>query len=272
MPYQLLALDLDGTLLMPDLTIPRPVREALTRLTERGVLVTLSTGRMYPTVQRYAQELGLTAPLICYNGAVVRDAMGNPPLLESPLPMELQQAIIRCGEAEGWYLQLYQNDRVAAAEICEETLADPDARTLSPLALGTLSRAALTPSPKMMSFCRPEEIAHRTAVFEAATGGKLYIASSTPHLVEMMNKGVCKSAALEALCRWAGIPRENTVVCGDSGNDADMVTWAGVGCAMANATPALKAKADYVCTQRNSDGVLEVIQRYFEHDFGRKPI
>lgn len=263
MSYKLLALDLDGTLLMRDNTIPQDVADAITKLMDAGIIVTLSTGRMYPTVQKYALELGLKAPLICYNGALIQTAAGDPPLLYSPLPKDLQDAIIRCGESHGWYLQLYQDHHVAAAEIVRETLVDPDSKTLPPVALGKLSEAELQPSPKMMSMCAPEEVPLRMQTFSQATGDRLYIASSTPTLVEMMQKGVCKSEALKVLCAHYGIRQEEVVVCGDSGNDADMVAWAGVGCAMANATPALKALADYVCENNNSYGVLEVIRRYF---------
>lgn len=263
MSYKLLALDLDGTLLMRDNTIPQDVADAITKLMDAGIIVTLSTGRMYPTVQKYALELGLKAPLICYNGALIQTAAGDPPLLYRPLPKDLQDAIIRCGESHGWYLQLYQDHHVAAAEIVRETLADPDSKTLPPVALGKLSDANLQPSPKMMSMCAPEEVPLRMQTFSQATGDRLYIASSTPVLVEMMQKGVCKSEALKVLCAHYGIRQEEVVVCGDSGNDADMVAWAGVGCAMANATPALKELADYVCEHNNSYGVLEVIRRYF---------
>lgn len=266
MSYKLLALDLDGTLLMRDNTIPEDVKTAITKLMDAGVIVTLSTGRMYPTVQKYALELGLNAPLICYNGALIRNAAGDPPLLDSPLPMDLQEAIIRCGEEKGWYLQLYQNDHVAAAEIVRETLADPDSKTLPPVALGKLSEATLQRSPKMMSMCTPEEVPIRMQAFSEATGNRLYIASSTPTLVEMMQKGVCKSEALKVLCAHYGIKQEEVVVCGDSGNDADMVAWAGVGCAMANATPALKDLADYICEESRSYGVLEVIHRFFPEE------
>ena len=267
MSYKLLALDLDGTLLMPDKTIPADVKAAITKLTEAGVIVTLATGRMYPTVQQCALELGINVPLICYNGALVRDAIGSETLLYKPLPLDLQDAIIKCGEEHGWYLQLYQNDTVCAAEIVWETLADPDAKTLPPRALGKLSEAELAPSPKMMSMCPPEEVEMRTEAFRLATGDRLYIASSTPTLVEMMQKGVCKSEALKLLSAHYNIPREQVVVCGDSGNDADMVAWAGLGCAMANGTDKLKAIADYVCQNSNSYGVLEVMHKFFPEVF-----
>lgn len=267
MSYKLLALDLDGTLLMPDKTIPQEVKLAVNVLTQAGVIVTLATGRMYPTVQKYALELGIDAPLICYNGALVRDAAGSNPLFYKPLPMDLQKAVIACGEAHGWYLQLYQDDVVCTAEIVEETLIDPDIKTRPPMALGKLSEAALKPSPKMMSICSAEENAMRAETFSRETGDRLYIASSSPIHVEMMQKGVCKSEALKLLCSHYGVSREQVVVCGDSGNDADMVSWAGLGCAMANGTEQLRQIADYVCQNSNSYGVLEVMHKFFPDAF-----
>ena len=263
MSYKLLALDLDGTLLMPDKTLPEDVKNSVADLLNKGIIVTLCTGRMFPTVEKYATELGINYPLICYNGALIKKAGDTEPIMYEPLDPGLQEKIIDCGEEHGWYLQLYQNDRVASAEITFETLADPDSKTLEPIALGKLSEAKPEPSPKMMSFCNPEEVPLRIEVFREATEDKLYIASSTPNLVEMMKKGVCKSEALKKLCEIYGIASEEVIVCGDSGNDADMIVWAGFGCAMQNATEELKNTADYVCINSYSYGVKEVIEKFF---------
>ena len=263
MAYKLLALDLDGTLLMPDLSIPAQVRAALLRLQRAGVCVTLSTGRMFSTAEVYARDLGLTAPLVCYNGACLR-APGEAPLLWQPLTRELQDAVLRCCDRFGWYAQLYNDDRIVVAEETEDTRRDPDSKTLPCRTVGRLIHADIALSPKIMTRCHPSETAFRAAVLKRETGEGLYIAASTPRLVEMMRRGVGKAKALEALCQKLGITPAEAVVCGDSGNDLDMVRWAGMGCAMENATPGLKEHADYICTRANSFGVLECIQRFFE--------
>lgn len=262
MAYKLLALDLDGTLLMPDLSIPAEVRAALLALQARGVCVTLSTGRMFTTAEAYARDLGLHAPLVCYNGAALR-APGEQPLLWEPLTRELQDAVLACCERNGWYAQLYNDDRIVVARETEDTRADPDLRTLPCREVGRLTRAALDLSPKIMTRSAPCETRFRAAVLDRATDGQLYIAASTPNLVEMMRRGVGKARALTALCGHLGIPPAEAVVCGDSGNDLDMVRWAGLGCAVGNALPVLRDAAAYVCQHSNSFGVLEVIQRFF---------
>ena len=72
MSYQLLALDLDGTVLASDLTILPEVRQAIREAQARGVHVTLATGRMFGATLPYVEELQINDPVICYQGALVR--------------------------------------------------------------------------------------------------------------------------------------------------------------------------------------------------------
>jgi hydroxymethylpyrimidine pyrophosphatase-like HAD family hydrolase len=58
------------------------------------------------------------------------------------------------------------------------------------------------------------------------------------------------------------VPREQVIACGDSGNDLSMVQWAGLGVAMANATPEVLAAADWVAPSVHEDGVATVIERF----------
>lgn len=263
MTYRLLALDLDGTLLSQDCTIPSTVIETLQTLTQQGIIVTLATGRAFPTANAYAAQVGITAPLICYNGAQIRRPDGSI-LHQHPMPMDLMQTVIRCCRDKGWYLQLYNDDCMVVEAITADTISDPDYHGIPSRGVGPLDQAALLPTPKMMTRCYPGDTAFRAAVLNHATGGALNIATSSPHLVEIMCKGVSKAAALQQLCDLLGIPQQQTVVCGDSGNDLEMVRWAGLGCAMGNATPVLKAAAKYICSAQYSYGVLEVIEKFLK--------
>ncbi len=265
MKYKLLAIDLDGTLLMEDLTIPQEVIDAIHTLMDTGVIVTIATGRAYPTVKQIATQIGITAPLICYNGALVKTVDG---VLhhEGFLTRKMMNDIIDCGRRMDWYLQLYDEQGLVVDRITDDTLADPDFHTVPCREVGPLHLADLPLSPKIMTRCDPSEVAFRTAVLDRATGGQLYMAASSPHLVEMMRRETGKAPALTLLCKELGIDPSEVVVCGDSGNDLDMVAFAGVGCAMANATPALKEIANYICKAERSYGVLEVIQKLIQQE------
>src|SRR6185312_10856835 len=97
--YKLLAMDLDGTLIGNDLLLSERVKQAVARAQAAGVRAVLATGRMVRATLPYAQELGITAPLICYQGALMRDITADRTLYERPVPQELARQAI--AEAEG---------------------------------------------------------------------------------------------------------------------------------------------------------------------------
>ena len=260
---KMLCLDLDGTLLMPDLTIPQPVISALRELISRGVVVTLATGRMFPSAKKYADLIGLTAPLVVYNGAVVRAAAASEPLYSFPVPLDLMRSVIELASAGGWYLQLYNNDKIVVAEKSRHTEADPDFQNAPCVQVGDLRYASLGPTPKLMTRDEPDEIARRRAALQSRLGEQLHLAASSPRLLEMMDKDVTKARSLDRLCRSLGLTPDDAVACGDSDNDTEMLCWAGVGCCMHNGLASVKEQCGYVCRNANSHGVLEVIERFF---------
>ena len=260
---KMLCLDLDETLLMPDLTIPTPVAKALRKLVERGVIVTLATGRMFPSAKKYAEQIGLTAPLVVYNGAMICAAGAEKPLYFFPVPAGAVQAILDCAYEKDWYIQLYNDNRIVVDKRVRETEIDPDLKNALCLELGDLRNACLGPTPKLMTAAEPAEIARRRAVLHERLGDRLYLAASKPYLLEMMDKGVNKAHSLDILCKHYGLSAQDAVACGDSGNDLEMLQWAGTGCCVQNGLPEVKEQCDYVCANPRSAGVLEVIERFF---------
>ena len=71
--YQILALDVDGTLLDPDGTLRPRTAAAVARAAKAGIRPVLCTGRRYRRALPIAQQLGIDAPLVCNSGAIVKD-------------------------------------------------------------------------------------------------------------------------------------------------------------------------------------------------------
>lgn len=260
---KMLCLDLDGTLLMPDLTIPPPVADALGALMRRGVIVTLATGRMFPSAKKYADMVGIRAPLVVYNGAVVRAPDSAQPLYSFPVPLDVMRSVIEIAAERGWYLQLYNDDRIVVSRAVDHTRADPDFQNAPCVEVGDLRHAALGPTPKLMTRATPEEIVGRKAILQQLLGDRLHLAASSPQLLEMMHKEVTKARSLARLCQALGLTPADVVACGDSDNDTEMLMWAGTGCCMYNGLDSVKEKCSYVCQNTCSYGVLEVIERFF---------
>ena len=115
-PIRLLALDLDGTLIGPDLALLPRIREAIIGAVRNGVHVSLATGRMATSAQPFAAELGLHDPVIAYQGALVRAA---PPLdrrlgrliYHRPLPVEVARETIRWTRARGFAAHINHLER-----------------------------------------------------------------------------------------------------------------------------------------------------------------
>ena len=263
MPYKMLALDLDNTLLYKDLTMAPAAGAALARLMSRGIFVTLATGRMYPSAAYYAKLAGVTGPLACYNGALIQSAQSGGYRLARPLSVEKARDIAAFCRRKQYYVQLYNNDRILVEKRTKETEIDPDLIHNSRVEIGDLTQAEYGPTPKMIVVAPPERTAGIRQEFEEEFGASVTLAASKDYLVEIMDKGVSKASALAIICQNLGIQPEEVVCCGDNSNDAAMIQWAGLGAAVGNAAPAIKQIADYVAQETYGDAVAEVIGKFF---------
>lgn len=258
---KLIALDLDDTLLLPDCTVPAEAAEILKQAAGRGVQIVIATGRIYPSAKIYAQMLNTDCPIICYNGAVIR-RIGEEPIWSASLdPGLMRRAALFCKE-RNLYLQMYSEDDIVVEKICEATLIDPDSKVTSIREIGDLTEAELRPSPKMMILDDPKKIPEIRREMEPFFGEELYMATSKDYLLELMPRGVSKKETLERFTLSLGIRREEVMACGDNTNDLEMVQWAGLGVAVANAVPELKAAAAYVSEAERSYGVAEAVRKF----------
>ena len=107
MPIAMVALDIDGTLVGDDLAIGPQTRKAIRAAREKGILVTLITGRMVSSALRFARELDLVAPIVGYQGALIREmpaATSTRPgrlLIHTPLAASVARDVVIWARAQG---------------------------------------------------------------------------------------------------------------------------------------------------------------------------
>ena len=92
--FKLLATDLDGTLVADMHTIPLRTQVAIKAAVARGVIVTIATGREYEITHKFANMLGLTGPIICFQGAVIQDAQTGAPIARETLSLAATHRLI----------------------------------------------------------------------------------------------------------------------------------------------------------------------------------
>ena len=117
MNYKLLALDLDDTLLNDQYKISERNIKALKEAALQGIEITIATGRMFRSALPYARELGITLPLITYHGALIKETTEDKKVLRQwAVPYKLALEILRFGEAEGFHLNIYLDDKLYIKE------------------------------------------------------------------------------------------------------------------------------------------------------------
>lgn len=262
--YKLLAIDLDDTLLRDDVTIHPDVFKAIEELKER-VEVVISTGRMYRSAVQYAEELQLNGPVISYNGALVKRAGDGKVLEEHFLQMQLAEEILEFGRIKGIYANIYIDDRLYYLGNAKlgEYYSKISRVSITPLT-EEISGFEKPPTKLLFIDFDPEIIKNLEIELKARYGGETAITRSKPIFLEVVPPGISKGRALRNLVKSLSISREEVVAIGDSPNDRDMIQWAGLGVAMANAYEEIKEVADYVTRATNNEGgVKEVIDRFF---------
>lgn len=277
--YKLIALDIDGTLLDPSGCIRPRVRAAVTRAVAAGCVVTLATGRRHRSARRVAADLSVVTPLIMYSGSVVYDPQTEQALLHRTLsPRFVADAVALLRElgvspgvfqspvrGEGIFLGPPQHD--------DEYLGDFAAHP---------SRADLV---TRRSYADLAHVADPLVVFAAGSSrvaGQLVECvnengrlpcnfysyslrhSSLPDLYgfDLLPSGHSKAVALTWLAQHYGFDISQTLVVGDGHNDIEMLQAAGLGVAMDNAAPEVKAVADVIVSSNAEDGVAEAIERF----------
>jgi hydroxymethylpyrimidine pyrophosphatase-like HAD family hydrolase len=269
---RIFATDLDGTLLDRDHRIRPRDAAAIRGALDRGILVTIATGRLTTGTAPYALELGLGAPLVCADGAVTaRARAGRLERLRSmpaPRVAEVLAAIAELGLSRFVFLP-------HAILSCERGVPHHGyVGTWSPAIsthAGDALEAAFEQSPEgavmLLAIGEPpaverllERVEHALAELDVLA---FFLDFGRLRCARFIAKGVSKGEALAALAASVGARREDVAVVGDWKNDVSMFEWAGRSFSMAHAPDEVKDKAtDVLPAREDGGGVAEAIEQW----------
>ena len=269
MNYRLLALDLDGTTLSADLSVHPDVRQAIAAAQARGVRVTLATGRMFGSTVPYAHDLDIHDPVICYQGAVIRDPLTGAFYQHIVTPGDLAAEAVELLRERGIFVLGYIDERLYAAEQRPELdlylTWHPEGIEVV-IAPDLAAVVAEQPPTKLLIVADPPVVERELALLSAHFAGRLSVVRSHAIFGELTAPGISKGAALAALAERLAIPREQVIAIGDHENDLPMIEWAGLGLAMGNAIAEVREAADAVLPTIEAAGVAVAIERYILAD------
>jgi len=257
MTIRMIAMDLDGTLLNKDKDIVPKDLEAVKRAIAAGYYVTLATGRMFRSALPYAKELGITHPLVVYNGALIRDPATGEDLGHWPVPLDVAQPLLDDCLARGIYIQAYINDTLWTLKDCEQVRYYSGFARVPYEVKG--EEIHHLPSAPHKLLIMTEETDSLAAELTEKYAGRIRIVSSSREFLEITAPATNKWRAVQTLAAAVGIRDEEIMCMGDSGNDVDMVARAGIGVAMGNASDAVIKAAKVVTATNENNGVAMML-------------
>ncbi len=257
----LIATDLDGTLFDHSLTVLPEVKAALQQAKAAGHAITLATGRMVRATQPIADSLGLDQPLICYQGALVRD--GEHVIAHHTLPLPIAHEVLRFAQERGLHVNAYVDDRLFVAERTPEAELYLSLSPMVPLEpVGDLQRFLTQEPTKLVLIQSVPQTESLLPLVTERWGGMAQVVRSHAQFIELTHRAASKGNALLALADSLGIPRERTLAVGDNLNDLSMIRAAGIGVAMGNAPPLLREAAHWVAPSVAEAGLAAAIHRF----------
>ncbi|MBV8151321.1 MAG: HAD family phosphatase [Candidatus Eremiobacteraeota bacterium] len=255
----LIALDLDGTLLDSDEHVSRRNRTAIARALERGIRVVLVTGRGVDMPVRVSRELALNLPVICCHGALTKDFGANKTLVHIPVPLQYAKPMIEYAEGEKLQVAVYVEEffyRLTGSTIYMADMTGPAWREVPTF------KELIAQAPTFIRFLGAESVRALEDKFTDYPLNFKYETWGDFTECAVLNRQAGKQQALARLCADFQISRERVLAIGDSRNDVPMLQWAGIGVAMGNALTEVKRSVRIVTASNDRDGVALAIERY----------
>ena len=248
--YEIIVLDLDGTLTNRDKVITPRTKKALMEAQARGKKVVLASGRPTQGVMPLAEELDLKAYggfILSYNGGRIMNCTTGEVVFSRELPVESNRTIIGLAEEHRVDILTYEDSRINSMEVVEK--AD-------------LASYVDFPVPKFLMMDDGDYLAMVEPRVKAALGKNFSVYRSEPFFLEILPRGIDKAQSLERLLEVSGLSREQMIACGDGYNDLSMIRYAGLGVAMENAVLPVRKAADHITASNNDDGVAMVVEQF----------
>ena len=276
-----LAIDLDGTTLLPDGILGRRTKDCLKKLISGGMQVIFATGRALEASESYRVALGIEGPMVFFNGAQVVDVPSGKVLHTSLISMDIADFGIDVARDLGIHYQLYLPAGISPdtgekdpKQVWETLLIEkygPEAEfyyrhtNITPVVkdLKSVISLPIEGCIKGMYIADAsfhDEIRRR---MKERFGEKINVTRSYPTFLEIINAGVSKGEGLRIAMQYRGLKPQEVIAFGDEENDLLMFTVAGYAAAPKSAVKSILDAADFIYGPNTEEGLSEYLEQIF---------
>ena len=265
-PFRAIALDLDGTLTNHDKVVTPRTRQALLKAQEQGAIIILASGRPTYGIVPVAECLELEKRggyILSYNGGNIVNAKTGEKLFSQFLPDAVIPILYKYAKEKNHALLGYAGNEIIT-EMPDDQYVKEESR-INKMNIRKVDNLldALEPHPtKLLMTGDPTDMIKAEEELVEILGEKMDIFRSAPFFLELVPKGIDKAQSLLRLLSKINLTPADLMAFGDGYNDLSMLKLAGVGVAMANAAPEVRADADYVTLSNEEDGVAEALLHF----------
>jgi 5-amino-6-(5-phospho-D-ribitylamino)uracil phosphatase len=255
---RLIISDIDGTLIGPDGVLPPENVAALHLAAERGVRLALATIRKRDSAEQIARALGLPCTLVCDGGAKIYDEHGAR-LHGLTIPLDLARALAALADEHRLPLL------ITIDELNYYTPGSHPATHIATKGIDVVSALDTLDRPPTRFIVRGElgvELLMRAFAAAPLRFVRHYHADGTLADAAITHVEATKEAALALLCRRWAVDPADVLALGDAEADIGMLQLAGVGVAVGNAQPSVKAAADWIAPTAANAGVAAAVRRF----------
>ena len=260
--YQLIATDLDGTLLDDNKQISIENQKAIRYAIEKGIKIIPCTGRAVQGVTRFPFLTSLKTLAVTHNGGMIINLADNQIIYNCTLQNTDTEFILNKGFSWNTNMCVWIDNRLYCNKINEYTLKYSEINNVAPLEFYSYKNLPDREVTKILWYDTENNISAYARTMEQSVSTNVTCCTSTPHFLEFFSSKTSKAIALAYIGNLYGIKKENIIAFGDEKNDMTMLEFAGMGIAMANARDEVKAKADFVTLSNNDNGFADGVYRF----------
>ncbi|AYC29000.1 Cof-type HAD-IIB family hydrolase [Paenisporosarcina cavernae] len=262
MQPHLIVLDLDGTLLTDEKVISEKTLRTLQQAKQAGHEVMIATGRPFRASEIYYQQLGLSTPIVNFNGAFVHNPSNrNWAIKHEPIDLNVVNEVIDAVHdykffniiaevKDDVYLHYHDEKLLDIFSFGNPNVTTGDIRTY--LKHDPTSLLIHADEMEVPSIRQHLEDVHAEVIDHRRWGAPW-------HVIEIVRSGLNKAVGIGHVHHELNIPKERIIAFGDEDNDLEMLDYAGIGVAMGNAIAPLKSIANEVTSSNNEDGIADFL-------------